>query len=173
MNGTTTKKKRQMLITLSGEFCKCCGYYEDSSKLVLNHKDNNLKNNELDNLQLLCRSCDYLRNKTSEHDDLCVKQETDQETCLSINRKKEPIFRRNVYDELLECDGRLCTEIIYEQAEELCMSPVTTKRYLNKMIKGMYLTTVNTPNGIFVKFHSDSIKSLFKSALEYQRIKEL
>jgi len=134
MNGYTTRKKRQMLITNSGEYCKCCGYYKIPSKLVINHKDNNLKNNELDNLQILCRSCVNLKYQTSEHNDLCVKTKTKEETPISINREKEPKFKEFVYRNI-PCGSAIALKaIINSGAEEIDASPVTTRHYLDKMV---------------------------------------
>lgn len=133
MNGNTTKKKRQELITKYGEFCRCCGKLPNEGTLVLNRIDNNNKNTRLENLQLLCRSCVNLRNETDEHDDLCVNTQTKEETCLSINREKEPKFREFVHKTITPGHAVALRAIIYSGAEEIDASPVTVRRYLDKM----------------------------------------
>lgn len=39
--------------------CSICGY-EDERVLVVHHKDGNRKNNQIENLEWLCRNCHYL-----------------------------------------------------------------------------------------------------------------
>jgi len=133
MNGHTTRKKRQMLITKYGEYCVHCGALPKESTIVLNRKDNNNKNTSMDNLQLLCRSCVNLKNKTSEHDDMCVKTDRKEETSISINRKKQSKFYNFVYDHLDKRENLPYKELMYSGAEHVGLSPVTTERYLQKM----------------------------------------
>lgn len=171
MNGNTTKRKRQMLITKYGEFCRCCGKLPDEGTLVLNRIDNNNKNTRLENLQLLCRSCVNLRNKTDEHDDLCVNTQTKEETCLTINKKKEPLFREMVYCDLIEYREMLYTDIINSEAEFLGVSPATTKRYLDKMTSSSgYLTTRQNYQGLIVKFASEIKEQFAKMGLKEKGI---
>jgi len=133
MNGNTTRKKRQMLITKYGEFCTCCGKLPDEGTLVLNRKDNDNKNTRLENLQLLCRSCVNLRNKTDVNDDLCVNTQTKKETCLSINREKVPLFKEFIHKTIPRGHSVALRAIVYSGAEEIGASPVTVKRYLDTM----------------------------------------
>jgi len=131
MNGETTKRKRQMLITNSGEYCVCCGALPNESTIVINRKDNNNKNNAIENLQLMCRSCVNSKNNTSKHDDLCVK--TKEETSISINREKQSKFYNFVYNHLDKHENLPYKELMYSGAEHLDLSPATTERYLQKM----------------------------------------
>lgn len=164
MNGNTTKKKRQKLITKYGEFCRCCGKLPDEGTLVLNRIDNNNKNTRLENLQLLCRSCINLRNKTDGHDDLCVNTQTKEETCLSINRKNEPRFYNFVYDHLEKQEKLRYKDVIYSGAEYLGLSPVTTERYLKKMISGYGNLEKKHEWGIgeFVRYKDGSLDMISK-----------
>ncbi|KFM14396.1 hypothetical protein SCCGRSA3_00017 [Marine Group I thaumarchaeote SCGC RSA3] len=134
MNGYTTRKKRQMLITKYGEYCQCCGVLPDKATLVLNRKDNNNKNTAIENLQLLCRSCVNFKNKSNEHNDLCVK--TEKETAISISRERQAKFYNFVYDHLDEQKKLRWKDLKYSGAEYIDLSPVTTERYLEKMTSG-------------------------------------
>jgi len=62
MNGVTRKKLFPLIATRDGEYCRCCGALPDERQLVIDHKDNDNSNNNLTNLQLLCRTCNYLKN---------------------------------------------------------------------------------------------------------------
>lgn len=45
---------KDMLIEILGSHCNVCG---EQAVLLIHHKDKNPQNNELENLQLLCRKC--------------------------------------------------------------------------------------------------------------------
>ncbi len=62
MNGITRKKLYPIIVSRDGEYCKCCGVLSTEQQLVIDHKDNDNSNNGLLNLQLLCRTCNYLKN---------------------------------------------------------------------------------------------------------------
>ena len=61
-----------MLVKRDGERCKNCSCTSKERQLVVDHIDNNNNNNKLDNLQLLCRRCNFF--KDSRPIDKCVKQ---------------------------------------------------------------------------------------------------
>lgn len=56
---------------------------------------------------------------------------------LQVSRNKEPIFRKFVYDTLDRVGYALLEELIYSGAEIAEISPVTAKRYLDKMCSRM------------------------------------
>lgn len=137
MNGQTRKRLYIDISKRDGEYCKCCGALGSERQLVVDHRDNNNYNNSLDNLQLLCRTCNYIKNPRRPFD-LCVITDKSS-TSLKISRSKEPEFRKYIYDKLDENGGREKDvglgkrTLINGGAETVGISPVTAKRYLDKM----------------------------------------
>jgi len=132
MNGITRKKIYSKLSSRDGEYCKGCGKLSSEGQLVIDHRDNNNRNNNSSNIQLLCRSCNYLKNPRRPVD-LCVRNSESLETEIQINRTKEPQFKRYVGQRVNE-EGKVPEfDLINSGAEILDISPETTKRYLNKM----------------------------------------
>ena len=72
MNGKTRKKLYKLIAFRDGEFCKQCEKLPSQGQLVVDHIDDNNSNNSLDNLQLLCRACNYKKNARRPLD-LCVR----------------------------------------------------------------------------------------------------
>jgi len=133
VNGPTRKKLLQILTNRDGSFCKCCGMLDTERPLVIDHRDNNNRNNDLSNLQILCRSCNYLKNPRRPVD-LCVSvDESPDQSELEVNRTREPIFRKFVCHEINEKISVPELELINSGSEISSISPVTAKRYLNKM----------------------------------------
>ncbi len=128
MNGKTRKKWYEFLAKRDGEFCKCCGKLPTEGQLVVDHRDNNPKNNVPDNLQLLCRSCNYIKNPRPL--DLCVSLDSN---VVRINKSKEPKYRKFVYDHLDESGSIDYDDAIYSGSEIIGVSPETSKRYIRKM----------------------------------------
>ena len=124
------------MIIQHGEFCRNCGKLPHEASLFLNRRDRDETKNSLDNFQFLCRPCIAFRNKVDGHDDLCVKTKTKEETCLSINREKEPKFKEFVYKTISRGYSISSKAIINSGAEEIGASPVTTRHYLDKMVSG-------------------------------------
>jgi len=130
MNSRTRKKLYKLIANRDGEICKFCQKGPPLVKLVIDHIDNDNKNNNLQNMQLVCRRCNYLKNPRSNRPvNLCVSSNDS----IAINRSKEPRFREYVYLRLnikgtLEYD-----DVVNSAAEFLGVSPETTKRYLRKM----------------------------------------
>jgi len=140
MNGKTIHKLHETLINNFGNVCQRCGVLGCLKQLIIDHKDNDNSNNNLDNLQFLCRSCNYKKDSRKSID-MCVRTSPpiSSTSSLSINRKKEPLFMQFVFEDL---DGRKGKEVsdptfnylVYSGAQKLEISPVTTARYLKKMI---------------------------------------
>lgn len=135
MNGNTRRRKYQEISKRDGEYCRCCGKLPYESQLVIDHRDNDSSNNSLNNLQLLCRACNYIKNPRKRPDDLCVnyKSNREHESCLSINKEKEPKFKEFIYKIIPQGCSIALKAIINSGAEEIGASPVTVKRYLDKM----------------------------------------
>jgi len=90
MSGPMRKKLYRIVAERDEEYCRCCGKLPNEAQLVLDHKDNNNSNNYHENLQLLCRSCNYLKNPRREPVDLCVSASMVDGTTSEIdtNRRK-------------------------------------------------------------------------------------
>jgi hypothetical protein len=132
MNKRTRDKLYPIIAKRDGEYCRCCGKLPKEAELIIDHRDNDNSNNTLTNLQLLCRSCNYLKNPRKEQLDVCVK--SDEESSLTINRKKEPMFHEYVRERIREEVAPILTELINSGAQKIGVSPVTIKRYLDKML---------------------------------------
>ena len=133
MNGPTRIKLYKTIVKRDGEYCRCCGALAEERQLVLDHKDNNNKNNNLLNLQFLCRSCNYLKNPRRPVDECVSEYESGSQTEIQISRTKEPEFRKFVFHELNEFGKVSENDVINAGAEDVGISPVTAKRYLDKM----------------------------------------
>jgi hypothetical protein len=133
MNGNTRRKKYDDVAKRDGEYCRGCGVLSSERQLVLDHKDNNPKNNVNSNLQILCRQCNYFKNPRRPVDLCECESEAPDQSELEINRLKEPAFRKFVYHQLNEHGTTPEKDLINSGAEVLKMSPVTCKRYLDKM----------------------------------------
>lgn len=141
MNGRTRLKKYQILVERNGEYCKHCGVSGKMKQLVIDHIDNDNCNNQMDNYQLLCRTCNYLKNPRRPVDSVC-ENESSEPSELQINRTKEPQFKRLIGQMVNESENNKVpeNEIINSCAEILDLSPVTIKRYLDKVcsLAGIY-----------------------------------
>jgi len=134
MNGPTRLKHYKIIAERDGEYCRCCGKLSRERQLVVDHRDNNSKNNSLDNLQFLCRACNYLKNPRRPLDECVSECETlDQTSELAVNRLKEPMFKKYVATRINESGKVPEEDLVNASAERLDLSPVTTKRYLNKL----------------------------------------
>lgn len=130
MNGRERKKFYQLLTNRDGEYCNFCRTPATEKQLVIDHIDNNTTNNEMNNLKLLCRRCNYIKN-SRESGDICERHV--EETEIQINRKKEPQFRKYVYEEINK-EGSIKPKILIHSGAELCgISTTTAKRYLDKL----------------------------------------
>jgi len=132
MNGNTRKKLYITCVQRNGNTCQKCGISDDKKQLIIDHIDNNNYNNSLENLQLLCRRCNYLKNPRRPFDE-CVSECSDFESSIKINQTKEHEFRQWAYEELDSKRSILKREFINRGAEVVKISPVTAKRYLDKM----------------------------------------
>jgi len=133
MNGVTRKKLYRIISMRDGEYCSVCKITSIDAQLVIDHIDNNNSNNDLDNLQLLCRRHNYLKNPRPLDD--CVSDSNQEdESEINVNRSKEPLFRSFIYGELNEKGKVPLKDIINSGAEHVGISPVTAKRYLDKML---------------------------------------
>jgi hypothetical protein len=138
MNGNQRKKLHHRLIARDGPNCEICHVSELIRKPVIDHIDNNNRNNLLDNLQLLCRPCNYKKNpRLSERDssDLSSENKSTGSASISINQEKEQKFRDFVYREIIFGERRNHSRknIVNSGAEVVGISPITANRYFEKL----------------------------------------
>ena len=138
MNSRMRKTAYPYLKNMFGPYCRGCQALESERELVIDHIDNNNKNNNPSNWQFLCRSCNYIKNPRLEEReplDVCVSVSGpfDIPSEIKINRTKEPLFRKYAEEEVKANVHVLEQELINSGAEKLGLSPRTTDRYLKKM----------------------------------------
>jgi hypothetical protein len=133
MNGRTRLKKYQFVAKRDGEFCKGCCALQSERQLIVDHIDNNSKNNKDGNLQLLCRTCNYIKNPRGPLD-LCEREvQTEGQSELEVSKLKQPAFRKYVFQQLREHHKIPEKDLINSACEVVDISPVTGKRYLDRM----------------------------------------
>jgi len=135
MNGQTRKKLYSIISDEDGEYCRGCGKLAYEGQLVVDHRDNNNSNNSRENLQLLCRSCNYKKNPRRPVDSCVGEYESGDESELQNGKKNEPLFRDYVLCRLNECQEKRIPEkeLVYAGAEYVGNSPTTCARYLAKL----------------------------------------
>ena len=133
MNGPTRKKLYTIIAERNGEYCRGCSALASERQLVLDHKDNNNDNNDPNNFQFLCRSCNYIKNPRRPVD-MCVSESEDHvESEIERSDKKQPIFRKFVYHQLNERNYVPRKILRNAGAEYAEISTVTADRYLDKI----------------------------------------
>lgn len=140
MNGRARAKAYAFLVKRDGEYCKKCGISGKKRQLVIDHKDNDNSNNQSENWQLLCRTCNYRKNPRPVDNCVCENENATNVTELQVSRTKEPMFKRFSNHLINEYGSYPENDLINSGAEHVGISPVTAKRYLNKMcsLEGIY-----------------------------------
>ena len=137
MNSRQRHKAYSYLKTRFGAYCRGCQALESERELVIDHRDNNNFNNHSNNWQLLCRSCNYIKNPrlVERPLDVCGGgcDSLDRETEITINREKEPKFREYVKLRVTEEKQVPQQDLINGGAEYCGCSIKTTARWLAKM----------------------------------------
>ena len=137
MNSRQRLKAYSYLKTRFGAYCRGCQALESERELVIDHRDNNNFNNHSNNWQLLCRSCNYIKNPrlVERPLDVCGGgcDSLDRETEITINREKEPKFRKYVELRVGEEKQVPQQDLIHSGAEYCGCSIKTTARWLAKM----------------------------------------
>jgi hypothetical protein len=134
MNGRDRARRYGEISDRYGEYCHLCGALPADRPLVIHHKDNNNYNNTDVNLTLLCRTCNYTIHPRMEERpvDSCVSP-TSYPSALSVNRMKEQGYRKHIYRKIINDENTHYKRLIVSSAEFIGISPVTSKRYLDKM----------------------------------------
>lgn len=142
MNKRTRDIVYRFLVQRDGEFCKNCHVSGTEKELVVEHIDNDNSDNDPNNLQLLCRSCNYKKNpRLAEREplDMCeceLRKHTTYEYTtdeIRINKEKEPLFREyvdNTIEEKVEFEKE---DLINSGAETIGIATITADRYLKKL----------------------------------------
>ena len=137
MNSRQRNKAYSYLKMRFGAYCRGCQALESERELVIDHRDNNNFNNHSSNWQLLCRSCNYIKNPrlVERPLDVCGGgcDSLDRETEITINREKEPKFREYVELRVGEEKQVPQQDLINGGAEYCGCSIKTTARWLAKM----------------------------------------
>lgn len=122
-----------------GARCNICKRYGSRDSLVIDHIDNNPGNNDLSNLQLLYRRHNYLKDPRGKHPvivldgrELSLPRPASAEYLKSV--RSEPLFCHWL-DKLLRSEDRiLYDDAINGGAQIAGCSPVTARRYLDKLV---------------------------------------
>lgn len=142
------------LVARDGEICQECGKSPTTQySLDIDHKDGNKDNNDPSNLQLLCRKCNQAkenRRRSKCDHNVCVSVEGSPATRIVRDQvdylQGSPEMKANSYFEidfrvwlLKEIDKRKGLgvdrkEAINTGAELVGCSPMTTSRYLDKLL---------------------------------------
>jgi len=139
MNSRKRKIAYPYLKNEFGAYCQMCQALESERELIIDHIDNNNRNNNPSNWQFLCYTCNYIKNprlkERKEPLDVCggVYDSLYRETEITINREKEPKFRK--YVELIVGEEKQVPQqdLINGGAEMFECSQKTTRRYLEKL----------------------------------------
>ncbi len=146
-----------------GEYCVHCNSTPDDLRLAgrhpvlcIDHVNNNPRDNDRRNLQLLCRSCNTKKNHTAT----APAAERPPGPELAINRVSEPAFRRWL-TEIFAADPNLQYaegDLINDAAEWCSVGPDTIGRYLGKAASpryGMYRRARNEAGTKYVELRPE------------------
>lgn len=138
MNSRQRRKLFEQVAARDGLRCQVCNRVGTHLTLILDHRNNIPNDNQLDNLQLLCRRDNYLKNPRRSKNKYVVDQrELSQPRAASAefvkNSVSEPLFCHFIDATMREDDRILYEEAINSGAQVAGISPVTAKRYLDKL----------------------------------------
>ncbi len=136
MNGKKRNEAYELLGARDGEFCAICGKAGSSETLVVDHIDNNNSNNDPDNWQLLCRSCNSKKNPRGaskpKNDSFEIHEPPSSEEIIR-NKKYEPVFREWLEKLISKYKRVSLKDVISAGAEITGASLITIERYLEKL----------------------------------------
>ncbi len=136
MNGKKRGEAYDFLAPRDGEFCAICGKAGSAESLVVDHIDNNCNNNDPDNWQLLCRSCNAKKNPRGKakpkNDSLEIHEPPSSEEIIR-NKKYEPVFREWLGRLISKYKRVRLKDVISAGAEITGASLITIERYLEKL----------------------------------------
>jgi hypothetical protein len=134
MNGKTRKRLYPILAARDGEFCAMCGIVGSIRSLCIDHIDNNNRNGDLDNLQLLCKSCNTRKNprgKSKPENKSYEAEILNQSEEIRLKKKYILIFLPWLERQIKRYDKVLLKEIILSGAKVTGASIKTITDYLS------------------------------------------
>lgn len=137
---THDKLYPQIKIRLKGEYCIACkrdpfilASLGKNPQLVIDHIDNDNSNNNLENLQLLCRGCNTLKNHWRH---MPFIEDLEDSPTYKKSKQNEFRFRQYVMGRLQEPEANYFIHfdsLIADGAEHCQCSEQAIKNYLSKM----------------------------------------
>jgi hypothetical protein len=152
------QKNCKVIDNCNGNYCDMCHADGEKVELILEHKDNNKFNDDPDNIQQACHSCNqkkspkHLKAKKntghgSERDhfdstmavDEGVRQRAiENNPQMAISEDLKAVYRSLLRQKVKRPEGCTLKEAIYGMAYELDISSVTTTRMLNVLTKSEF-----------------------------------
>ena len=170
MNSRLRKKIYPKLVARDGEECHNCPTIGNYNSLVIDHLDNNNSNNEINNLQLLCRSCNGKKNprgKAKKQSPIYVRGDEHQQPKepspeLKKSERCEPIFRDWIERRVGEFGSLSVYDILTGGAERAGCSQATVNRYLQKVcsIEGNFQYIEKEDGQKFVRFKPEYVQKI-------------
>lgn len=173
LNSRELKAIKDFLISRDGANCKICGKEPSKVKLIIDHIDNDFRNNIPENLQLTCQSCNIKKNPPyklkGDVDNFSLSQSLSlsdiETTCQNLtsvplvtlenypiwkNIKSEPKFQSWLQREMTKKLTMDVKQVINDGANIAQCSSKTTASYLDKLVyeTGPYCITKDTETGI-------------------------
>lgn len=155
---------KKHLIARDGNKCNVCGSNSEGVKLIVDHKDNNYLNNDKNNLQLCCQSCNIKKNppyrnkKDVDNFSLSPPEPDMDDQYLSAepyvslenypvwkNLKSEPVFKNWLKTEMTKKLEMNVIQVINDGANIANCSSRTTTTYLDKLVyeTGPYIIKID------------------------------
>jgi hypothetical protein len=155
MSGPRRKKIYDFLVARDGEFCWIGGETGNNHTLVIDHWDNNNANNDLQNLHLICRSVNALKNPRGRSRKIQSSTYVCADVSASItklmnprslspelekNLHAEPRFRHWLFSNVVHHTRIKLATVLNGGAETAHCSQETIKRYVRKLTweEGLY-----------------------------------
>lgn len=119
-----------------GEYCRGCGVPVSKSRNstypqgIIDHIDNDNNNNHLSNLQILCRSCNEIKNPRGF---VTSMNRTGMTRAETTNERAEPQFRKWIFRIISDKSSVSFEDLQNGGAQKFGISPITAERYLNKL----------------------------------------
>lgn len=160
-------KNCKVIENCNGNYCNnpLCHKSGEEHELVIDEIDNNKHNNDPDNEQLLCHSCnqkkspkhlkpkrntgsagvrEYLRDGATEMVDEGIRQRAiDNNPQMAVSEDMKQVYRSLLRQHVKRPQGLTVKEAIYGFAKKLDISPVTCRRYLG--------VEIESEDGIYTK----------------------
>ena len=174
LNSRNRKRLYKLLVIRDGERCKICRMKGDPATLVIDHIDNDNSNNDLENLQLLCRRHNYFKDPREAPylSPVCVHEQEAELTRRPTpehekSREAQPIFRHWLYATLQKHDSMPYDEVLNSGAEIADVSQHAVRRYLARMTsqEGICQISVRYDGVKIVEFKPKHANKVFSKEL--------